>query len=317
LGASYYYYLDQNEDSFDLTDFKFSDIPLNLGDSYQFREDDNDQFRGLRYYIRTKSVDAFGTLETPYGNLECLRISISSDQYSRADSTSAYTLDGTSYGIGFITKNGLYFNGVTDDVSGMVSIQAVELKVVAPTGILATQSDVQINNDGAGVLISNSGVQVDVLTKTADVNAILDISSDNKGIMIPRLEESERPAAPNAGLLIYQTDSTPGFYYYDGSAWTRLDNTTPAPPTARISAANSQVPSKTYKKGFGKLVNGSAFIPLKAGSGKSPEGLLIQLQAEGECNGLYISNKTVEGFEVKELKNGKSNSKFSWTLNQL
>ena len=27
-------------------------------------------------------------------------------------------------------------------------------------------------------------------------------------------------AAPAAGLLIYQTNNTPGFYYYSGTAWT-------------------------------------------------------------------------------------------------
>ena len=26
-------------------------------------------------------------------------------------------------------------------------------------------------------------------------------------------------ATPAIGLLIYQTNSTPGFYYYDGTAW--------------------------------------------------------------------------------------------------
>jgi hypothetical protein len=217
-----------------------------------------------------------------------------------------------------VTDQGHYIVAKASGISGTVSISNIEFRVVAPTGILQDQSEVQINNDANGVLISNTGVYIDVLTKTADENAILDIESDDKGIMIPRLTAANRPATPNTGLLIYQVDNTPGFYYYDGTAWTRIDNTTPS-SGARIAAPTqaSPQPLGVYKKGFGKLVNGSAFVPLKAGSGVSPEELLIQLQAEGECNGLYISKKTPNGFEVKELKNGKSNTKFSHTITEL
>lgn len=316
IGISYYYYLNENEDTFDPEDYKFSDVPLQLGDGYTYNESATATAdRNLKYFENIKSIDAFGTLNTPYGAFECLRISFFTTEYTRPDESSAYTKGGTVTSVGFITEQGHYFVGNTSGTSGTLNIDNIEFRVVAPTGILQDHNEVQINNDGAGVLISNTGVQVEVLTKTADPNAILDISSDNKGIMIPRLEESERPATPSAGLLIYQVDNNPGFYYYDGSAWTRIDNTTSA-PAARISALNSQAPSKTYKKGFGKLENGSAFIPLSKTQGLSTEEFIINLQPEGECNGLYISKKTANGFEVKELKNGKSNTKFSWTLNQ-
>lgn len=53
------------------------------------------------------------------------------------------------------------------------------------------------------------------------VNAMLDISSTTKGLLIPRMTRAQRNAIPTpaAGLLIYQTDSVTiepmGFYYYD------------------------------------------------------------------------------------------------------
>ena len=166
---------------------------------------------------------------------------------------------------------------------------------------------------------SNAGdeiVSINVLNKSTDKDAILDIQSNDKGIMIPRLTVANRPASPSQGLLIYQTDNTPGFYYYDGSAWTRLVNTTPSSGGRIAAPVQSTSQAKgVYKKGFGKLIDGAAFVPFKASNGLSPEELLIQLQAEGQCNGLYISKKTAEGFEVKELNNGKPNIKFSWTLN--
>jgi hypothetical protein len=41
---------------------------------------------------------------------------------------------------------------------------------------------------------------------------------------------------------------------------------------------------------------------------------LINIQLEGDCNGVFISKKTREGFEVRELQKGKSNVSFSWRI---
>jgi hypothetical protein len=65
--------------------------------------------------------------------------------------------------------------------------------------------------------------QVGIGTATPDASAQLDISSSNKGILIPRVTQANRPASPVKSLLIYQTDGTPGFYYYNGLAWKMLD----------------------------------------------------------------------------------------------
>jgi hypothetical protein len=56
-------------------------------------------------------------------------------------------------------------------------------------------------------------------TPNPDPSAALDVSATNKGMLIPRITFANRPANPATGLLIYQTDNTPGFYYYDGSMW--------------------------------------------------------------------------------------------------
>jgi hypothetical protein len=57
---------------------------------------------------------------------------------------------------------------------------------------------------------------------TPDNSAMLDIVSTGKGLLIPRMGLASRPASPATGLLIYQTDNTPGFYYYNGSAWVQV-----------------------------------------------------------------------------------------------
>src|SRR5258705_2743979 len=58
-------------------------------------------------------------------------------------------------------------------------------------------------------------------TITPDASSLLEIKSTTKGFLISRMTKTQRDAivAPATGLLIYQTNSTPGFYYYDGAAW--------------------------------------------------------------------------------------------------
>lgn len=68
------------------------------------------------------------------------------------------------------------------------------------------------------VIAQNIGIG----TPTPHTSAMLDVTSTNKGILIPRVTEANRPASPATGLLIYQTNNTPGFYYYNGSTWVML-----------------------------------------------------------------------------------------------
>ncbi len=58
-------------------------------------------------------------------------------------------------------------------------------------------------------------------TTTPNASSILDMVSTSKGILVPRMTKNQRDAiaTPAPGLLIYQTNSTPGFYYYTGTAW--------------------------------------------------------------------------------------------------
>lgn len=68
---------------------------------------------------------------------------------------------------------------------------------------------------------NSQGVAINTSGAKADTSAILDISSTNQGILIPRMTAAQRAIiyAPQAGLLVYQTDGTPGFYFYNGTAW--------------------------------------------------------------------------------------------------
>ncbi len=58
-------------------------------------------------------------------------------------------------------------------------------------------------------------------TPSPSASAKLDISSTTQGLLMPRMTQAQRDAiaTPAAGLMIFQTNNTPGFYYYTGSAW--------------------------------------------------------------------------------------------------
>jgi len=66
---------------------------------------------------------------------------------------------------------------------------------------------------------------VGIGTNTPNNSAQLDITSTNKGLLTPRMTQAQRNAiaSPANGLLIYQTDNTPGFYFYNGTGWSALN----------------------------------------------------------------------------------------------
>ncbi|RSK48022.1 hypothetical protein [Hymenobacter rigui] len=78
---------------------------------------------------------------------------------------------------------------------------------------------------GALLLASAARAQtgsVGIGTTTPDASALLDLSSTSKGLLIPRLTQTQRTtgiSSPAAGLLVYQSDGTAGLYQYDGAAW--------------------------------------------------------------------------------------------------
>lgn len=69
--------------------------------------------------------------------------------------------------------------------------------------------------------------------------------------------------------------------------------------------------------GQGQLVNGRAHIDLDPNFTKNiavnaEHPLRVIIQLEGDCNGVYVANKTATGFDVVELQGGNSNVNFTW-----
>ena len=98
----------------------------------------------------------------------------------------------------------------------------------------------------AVVLTATTYAQVGIGTTTPDASSALDITSTTKGLLIPRMTETQRDAisSPATGLMIYQTDGTVGFYYYNGSSWANVGY------TDALVSANTDVAANTAKVGY-------------------------------------------------------------------
>ncbi len=66
--------------------------------------------------------------------------------------------------------------------------------------------------------------------------AVLDISSTQKGLLIPRMSALERAQiiAPANGLLVYQTDAPSGLYFFQDNIWSPINRSASSTPIGSI-----------------------------------------------------------------------------------
>lgn len=77
--------------------------------------------------------------------------------------------------------------------------------------------------------VNNSFAQsIGIGTTTPDNSAVLELKSNTKGFLVPRMTSTERTAINNPveGLLVYQINLDTGFYFYSGAIWKKLTTNT-------------------------------------------------------------------------------------------
>lgn len=88
----------------------------------------------------------------------------------------------------------------------------------------------------------------------------------------------------------------------------------------RVALSCPEAPENLFQDyGSGQLANGRAHIELDPILSKNivvdaTHPLRVFVQLEGDCNGVYVTNKSAIGFDVVELMNGISNTSFTWTV---
>lgn len=88
----------------------------------------------------------------------------------------------------------------------------------------------------------------------------------------------------------------------------------------KITLHCSETPEIYFEDyGEAKLINGKAHIDIDPLFAKNvvvneKHPLRVYIQIEGECNGLYVTNKTSKSFDVAELHNGASDISFQYHI---
>jgi len=79
--------------------------------------------------------------------------------------------------------------------------------------------------------------QVGIGTTTPNPQSILDLSSDNLGLLIPRMTSTQRTSislsSEDAGMMVYQTSPSKGLFMFDGSGWAGITGSTVTGSTMR------------------------------------------------------------------------------------
>lgn len=107
---------------------------------------------------------------------------------------------------------------------------------------------------------------VGINTNSPHASAALDIVSTTQGILAPRMTATQRSsiASPEAGLLVYQTDGTAGFYYYDGSSWSPVSGGGIATPISIVNGGTNATTAQGARNNLLPAQGGSSYNRLRS-----------------------------------------------------
>jgi len=201
------------------------------------------------------------------------------DNLGNGTATTAVKLNGNT-----LSNNGT--GGFSLDNSGNATLTGNSTVTgnssVAGSSTVAGSSAVTGNSTVAGnsAVAGNGSVAgtLAVGNTTANASAALDISSTTKGLLPPRMTMAQRSAigTPPVGLLIIQTDNTPGLYQYTATGWasvgagnyTAESSSVNAAPTTAVTV-NPAVTNLVYSN------NGVANGTVTLGTGTEGQRLVI------------------------------------------
>lgn len=131
--------------------------------------------------------------------------------------------------------------------------------------------------------------QVGIGTSNPSASAMLDISSTNKGLLLPRLnmQQVKNIASPVAGLTVYNTDQNKPCFF-NGTEWLHYDNTLVLPKLGFYHALAGGIVIYIDASGIHGLAAatadvGSAFVPYGCNGTEIP-GAQFSAVGTGQSN---------------------------------
>ena len=135
---------------------------------------------------------------------------------------------------------------------------------------------------------------VGIGTSAPAASAALEVKSTTGGLLLPRLTAAQRAAVPSPtdGLFVFQTDGTPGLYYYVGGVWLNVTNglipdangNAGTSPRVRVStlagngtigAVNGTGPAVQFDNPLGLAFDGSANLYVADNANNSIRKIVI------------------------------------------
>ena len=154
--------------------------------------------------------------------------------------------------------------------------------------------------------------QVGIGTTSPDNSSILDITSANSGLLIPRVallsnSDVSTIATPITSLLVYNSGFAPnGYYYWNGVIWIQL---APGSSNAWNILGNTNIVDGTNFIGTGAATNVDvAFRRNNAAAGKI--GATSSSFGVGALNAGALTNNTAFGTNALNLSTGTNNVAF-------
>ena len=155
-----------------------------------------------------------------------------------------------------------------------------------------------------GPVFSQSVAITDDGLYSPDPSAMLDIKSTTKGLLIPRLPETQRLniSSPATGLMIYQTDKATGFYYYNGSIWKLVGETIADGSETKVTAGTNVTVTGSGTTVSPYVVNATGATTLTIGQSYQG-GIIFWLDATGQHGLISSTTDQSAGIQWNNMSN--------------
>ncbi|GDX51500.1 hypothetical protein LBMAG27_05470 [Bacteroidota bacterium] len=217
--------------------------------------------------------------------------------YASLSANNAVAGTGAGSGVTGLTyqSNGFGLWGENDNATG--------------TGVLGTGSNILGTTLVAGSGGAFAGFDFGLISRNTDFALSIDQAA------IYTLDGSAFPTAADEVLINYWDATNVHYKIFGGGTVSTIVNDLNGNPVTLHAPESPEIYFEDF--GQGVLVNGKAHIDMDpilvntiAVNDKHPLRVFIQL--EGNCNGVFVENKTTGGFDVVELNGGTSNVTFQW-----